>query len=795
MAQVNYQTSPDTQAPTEAPEDYKHVETSQATFGGALAEGGQSAGQGLLDASKFYSQVSSDQATNNLIQSATNILHGEPGKTVIGPDGQAAPDTGFLGLRGQNAMDAYTDASSALDESIKEQQAGLKTPQARLQFDTESRRYRSQWMAQMGSHVDDQQKTWATDQNNTSVTLGLNDVSRVAADDTASAAAGERVRAGYVKNAQLGGLDVNGAMLKADQQIALTRIDTLAANPATAKDAERVYNASADVLGSLPNYGAIGKQVKGAVIDATMGPAVDKAVGDALTDAQSSARGGATTVHDMSAVSFEQAKARIMAGEGSSKLGGYNAQVYNTSATTNSVGLKPVDLTGMTIGQVMDYQHNVMTPATVGHRGPNDPGTTAVGAYQFERGTLQDQAQATLGPNWRDQPFSVANQDLMAEHLYSSVHGDSGKLAATWPSLASKVSAAGATPSTADALNANMATIQAKAQADAEKLFPGYPDAQDQYVQRVTRRVDQTITQQTRQYEVDAHVVQSVMAGDQPPITEEELKARSPQVAAAWSSMQVNNPMAAMSIERMFDANAKGRSVGNGTQFKDYLDRALAPATDPARLNNPSQLWPFVGPGETAPLTNTGANALSDLMGLRGTPQGEASATQIKAFVDQAHSQLTYSNSAAGLNDPKGEAAFGKFMSATLPVIVKAAKGGNLGSVLDPKSPDFVGKVASTFARSPAQIVSDRLSGEGIKSSPGAIDNPMTLQGLHIAVSEGKIKPDEAAWIANRMGFQKTAGGAPGNTPAPAPPSRLPNVGGLASSPLPGIPMMGVVAQ
>lgn len=758
MAQVPYQASPDSQAPAEAPNDYTSVSTSPASFGGAVAEGGQAAGQGLLDASKFYNQVAADDSTNNAVDAVGAIFHGEPGKMVMGPDGQMTQDTGFLGKRGADAMRAYPDASKAMDEAIQEQRSGLSTPAARLQFDNETRRMRAGWISQMGNHYDQQQFEWTKDTNTTTIAQGLNAVSQVAGDDAASAAAGERVRNASVKlaQAQYGVSDevTQGALLSADQQIALTRIRRLSADPGTAMDAERVLNSSMPVLGSIPGIDGIQRQVKGAVIDATMGPAVDRAVSDALTAAQ---RGTGSAMDISSAIGAQEWRGK---GPAPTSVDGAVGPSQITPDTARRYGLDPSKLGDPAYAAMARDTITSKISALPDVQG--DPARIAVAYFSGE---------GNVAPLGSPTPYIHDYKDGNGKSVSSYVADVTGRMGAA-------SSAAGATPSTADALNANMANIQAKAQADAEMLFPNYPDAQDRYVQNVTRRVDQTITQQTRQYQVDTHTVQAILAGDNPPISEEELKARSPQVAAAWASTQINNAQAAMSIERMFDANARGRAVGNGTGFAGYLDRALAPANDPTRLNNPSQLWPFVGAGEAAPLTNTGANALTDLMGLRGTPQGEAAATQIKAFVDQAHSQLSYSNAAAGLTDPKGEAAFGKFMSGTLPIVVKAAKAGNLSAVLDPKSPDFIGKAAATFARTPAQIVTDRLHAEGVRIAPQAIDSPMTMQGLRFAVGEGKISAGEAAWIANRMGFKK---------PAAAPPSP-PAAGALTFDP---IPMMG----
>lgn len=104
---------------------------------------------------------------------------------------------------------------------------------------------------------------------------------------------------------------------------------------------------------------------------------------------------------------FASVAARIRATEGG--RAGYNATVY---------GLLPRTLTAMTLGQVNAFQPS-LTRASRGRRGAHDPGSSGAGAYQFERATLASVAQQVFGAGWRDQMFSPANQDRLAEALYN----------------------------------------------------------------------------------------------------------------------------------------------------------------------------------------------------------------------------------------------------------------------------------------------------------------------------------------------------------------------------------------
>jgi hypothetical protein len=136
---------------------------------------------------------------------------------------------------------------------------------------------------------------------------------------------------------------------------------------------------------------------------------------------------------DYSHVPFAEVRARIIANEAPLRLGGYNALAYNTSPTQNAAGVHaPRLLTSMTMGEVYDFQLNVMRPLTRGRRGPRDVGSTGVGAYMFESGTLRENAALTFGEDWRSQLLSVANQDRVAETLYNRVRGNRTQLRNTW---------------------------------------------------------------------------------------------------------------------------------------------------------------------------------------------------------------------------------------------------------------------------------------------------------------------------------------------------------------------------
>lgn len=696
MARTDYQAAPDAPASTTVPGNYGQISVNPNEFGAAIAQGGEKLGGGLLDVGKFYGQVAADNATNNTLEKVTSLLHGDPskpatdsnGNPILGPDGKPVPDTGYFGLRGADAMAKRAQIQQEIDETINENRQGLSTPAAQYQYDVDTRRYRAQWDTQMGDHADQQQRVWMQDTNNTTATLNLNTIGLNAAnpDTPASKLAESNVINAYVKNAQLQfGNDPtvqDGAKLRAQQDIALTRIKALI--PTDPPAAQKALDSSAGILASRPDYDQIVQAVKTHVGEAEIGPAADAMVGSAKVNAQSSvARPQAVGGQPAPAVTEQQAAQTIP-----QLFPGATITSEQRTPAQNAAAHGAADSMHLT-GQAIDF------------RAP--PGTT----IDQVRSALQAKGLPTT--ELLQEIGGVPTKEPVFHWGWGQKGGGASGTQPTYPSVA-------------DALNANYSKTMDAAQQYAQKTWPQYPDLQDRYVERVGRQLTQQISQQQRQYEVDAHVVQQEFAGDNPPISREELLARGPQVAASFRSLQFNNPYAAMRVDTMLDANAHGKAKTYGTNIKSYMDRVLAPAGDPDAIKSTDELWQNAGSGDDAPLTNTGVNALSDMLAARGTPQGDAMAAQTKQFFDTMHGNLTYSNPGIGRVDKAGEALFSRFVAQALPILQKS---GN--AVLNPADKNYLGHLTQTFMRTPASLTADRL-----KDDEAAASNPSSAGNLRI---------------------------------------------------------------
>ncbi len=109
---------------------------------------------------------------------------------------------------------------------------------------------------------------------------------------------------------------------------------------------------------------------------------------------------------------------------------------YDVVYGYGAYGNTPKPASEMTLGEVVDWGKNVLIPATKGQIRDNqgnivpDKGTSAIGAYQFTQGTLNDIAPKVLGEGWQNQKFSPEVQETLAKHLYE--HSKQGNLRNRW---------------------------------------------------------------------------------------------------------------------------------------------------------------------------------------------------------------------------------------------------------------------------------------------------------------------------------------------------------------------------
>lgn len=170
-------------------------------------------------------------------------------------------------------------------------------------------------------------------------------------------------------------------------------------------------------------------------------------------------------------------------------------------------------------------------------------------------------------------------------------------------------------------------------------------------------------------------------------------------------------------INMMEEESKSGRSIKTdpGT-FKDLFERIHAPDTDPKKLRDENDLNQYFGRG----LNMESLNQLRGEISGKKTAQGAIEADLKKGVSEIAKGMLTRSNALTGMRDPAGDEQYQKFMSFFLFEYQEQTKKGKTAKeLLDPESPDYLGKHIRRFARSQNQIMQDMIKSQNAPAEEG----------------------------------------------------------------------------
>ena len=251
----------------------------------------EKAGGQLLQTARFYESAAADQATNNFLEQQTKILYGDPSKPAIGPDGKPimGPDGvtpvgqgGFYSLTGADAAAQASAVQQQISDLIDQERQGLRTPRARMQFETDTRRYRAAEFAKMGDFVDKQYKVWADGVNDQGITTRTNMIGRHLDDPVALQADQDALRKFYVQKQQLrfgrdSDLAQQTGQLQGDQAFLLAQVQPLLLNGPTAARGLKLLQDNASVLDTTPDYYKLVREAQRATLSYDEGVASDPA--------------------------------------------------------------------------------------------------------------------------------------------------------------------------------------------------------------------------------------------------------------------------------------------------------------------------------------------------------------------------------------------------------------------------------------------------------------------------------------------------------------------------------------
>lgn len=182
-----------------------------------------------------------------------------------------------------------------------------------------------------------------------------------------------------------------------------------------------------------------------------------------------------------------------------------------------------------------------------------------------------------------------------------------------------------------------------------------------------------------------------------------------------------------------------------GHGFYDLFKAVHAPQGDPNRINDITQLQQHVG--KDGDLTIAGYNKLSKELAGKGTPDGDAEAMMKKQFFANAKAQISGSNEGLHITDPKGDEIFLRFMAQALPAYDKGkSEGKSAAQLLNPDSPEYVGKIIPSFKRPMSQWTSDMMQDQGSAQT-------RNLGAIIQDVQSGRISSDAGKAEAQKLGL------------------------------------------
>ena len=698
------------------PHDYQQISSSPDSFGAQIAQGEEKLGAGATKASTFFGQVVADDASNNFQDYATKLLHGDPNKTVPGPDGQPMPDTGYMGLRGRAALDARPDVSRQLDDKLKELRGNLQSPEQQLQFDNFSRRYRSMVDERIGSHADGQATTWYTGVNTATAKLALDHISNNYDNPNELGHGLEDLKHSYANNAILQGA---------------RPADPATGFPGDAQYQEAIQSAQRDGLKAQLDAMAVKDPARAqAILDRPENKAI---AGQYYDNMSASYRG----------------RAKQQQGYGVS-------DAYIQKSYTQNPAINPVVLTnaGAQYGISASYLAHTQTMET-GHNPNQTSSTGAKGPFQFIDSTARqvglkdpfnyaesaDRAAylasvnkvsltASMGRPPSDPELYLAHNqgadgaaallahpnqragDLVGDRAILVNGGDPNAPAIAFTSMM-----------TQKYNGAPVAATQSR-KAEVVGAILADPNLDPDVREHAIRHAEQTFAAQAIAEERDAKAKHESQEALQGKMVATIMRGAGPEIIADIATAADNGQLTPPQATELYGfVTTKGGvedPLSYGTGYTDTMKRIMAPADDPSKITDVTDIVKLRNDGA---LTRKGAGELISTMQLIRKQPDQAGVTMVKSH------QLDYYKSKMAIDDE---------MSAITGKPYKNQKG------LEHFSHDFVPAFESAYSqwvaagKDPMEFLNDP------KKMDAIMDRvyPPAQRAMDSISAQGGVKPD-----------------------------------------------------
>jgi len=808
MADLSSVLTPSVAPDRTAPDDTLHVNASPESFGGLIASGEQKLGQGAEQASnnifqigQFKDKIDADYGTNNYTDQRNRVLYGDPskpqvgadGQPILGPDGKPMPDTGYLGLTGRAAADQREATLQQLKDLREQERGNLKSPQAQLEFDAQTRRLYSDAEQRIGAHAETQYTSWAGGNADASAAHSFNDyVANLNNPDQSVSANHAKDYVHYkVTTAQLksGGDpsvmqqaqdDARRELIKA--QIGFEEVS----NPLKAQGTLDKYQV---LLGT--QYPVIAEHLKSKV---------EADAGQKISDAYAGRIPGLPLGYMQSATGIESGnKANAVNGSHSglamfspaleAKYGLNAANRDNPAAVAMALAAENRDNHSALVTALghepapADYYlaHQQGLGGAVSHMmQPSLP------AWQNMAGTLEGRQK---GQDWAKQAIwgNMTNQ-MKAQFpggVESVTSGDFSKMWAqrfygqpiqAGAGLAPQPGQPGASynrfGAAADFSETSKGNVIGQITSDPYLMeHPLAMRAAISHTSQIFEAQTAVYTDQERQMRMAEQAKKAVSEAAETNYMK-QIHAPAPNskplnVQDIVSDSRLTQPARDRLIKQVGDTGAKDQT-SYGPGFDKAMQMVHAPEGTPGRLTDPQQLYSRLGPD--GDLSWAGVEKLRSEIDLKKTPEGNAEAEMKKTFLATAKAQITGTDEGLHLKDPKGDELYLKFMAQALPAYDEGRRGsdGKPGkspaALLNPDSPDYVGKIISHFKRPMDQWFNDTIHDAApVSNAKPAFDiaSVKSLDQLVTAYRAGNVTKQQADAMAVSNGWASRKAAVP----------------------------------
>lgn len=749
----------------------ERVEATPESFGAPLARGETKAGQDLQQVSQFYGGIAADNATNNWHKKVDTLLYGDPNN----PD-----QPGYYALKGADAMKARPQVMMALEAAATEERGSLFTAESRFQFDQDTRRTRFLVDGQIGAHYIQQQQEWGLSTVQDKLDIARSSIAGNPNDPATLGLALTQAREVGVRTAQLRGTNPDVEVLKAEQAVRLTQFNALEpTNPAAAL--ALLTSPGGEVLRTLPDYDQIYDRARRDTIDVNSTTTSDAAVngwkakaGDAVHNTQPApdVKPYIDKVQDpliRSALGFTSAgeahSLKDYAGpHGDYRVAGPFQFDVPTWKRATGYDIPQADI-GTPRDPRLDVQKSVDAAAELAQKNRaafvsefhHEPTAGDLALMHQQGGGIGGGGMKLLGALGTTPNAPAANFVSVAALTANNVPADATVAQAvrhieSYYTKGSGAEAAAPTISQSDFMTDHLqeAVDNYRTSIENDPIYDHRSDLIDKAVNSFEINYRRSIRDQNSQYMVDAHAIQNAIVTHH--ITSEnDLNAVSPDIAATWLRLHAENPAAVEAMRNWFKANAGGQAKTYGSQFNNMLTRVLAPVGNHDRIDDPALIDHMITTGENSILTNTGANALHQIMDARNAPGGENDAATLRSFFAQAHTLIApLTKPSLGQYNADQEKKYADFVGQSLQLIA-AGRTSNVPLSELLKKGGAIDTALGQHVPTPAALRADRTKTaqdprmNQAVAAAAALRSAKTPDDLLRFVKEGKISPHQAS--------------------------------------------------